>query len=74
MDRDKINKAYNELLEEKIIDYLSQVKDISYRDAMDKYYKSELSKQINNGVYGIDNLDYRYLVNDLLENEAELFK
>jgi hypothetical protein len=73
MDRDKINKAYKELLEEKIIDYLSQVKDISYRDAMDKYYKSELSKQINDGVYGIDNLDYRYLVNDLLENEAELF-
>ncbi len=44
-----------------------------YRDAMDKYYKSELSKQINNGVYGIDNLDYRYLANDLIENEAELF-
>ena len=74
MDKSKLDKTYKELLEEKIIDYLSQVKNISYRDAMDKYYKSKLSKQIEDGVYGIDNLDYRYLVNDLIENEAELFK
>ena len=25
------------------------------------------------GLYGIDNLDYKYLVEDLVENEPELF-
>ena len=41
---------------------------------MDVYYNSRLSEQINDGVYGIDNMDYRYLVQDLIENEPELLK
>lgn len=62
------------MLEEKIINQLSEVKQISLRDAMDIYYKSKLSRQINDGSYGIENMDYRYLVQDLIENELELFE
>ncbi|MDF2610242.1 MAG: hypothetical protein K0R92_1716, partial [Lachnospiraceae bacterium] len=29
--------------------------------------------QIAEGIYGIENLDYKYLVQDLIENEPELF-
>lgn len=30
-------------------------------------------QQIEQGIYGIENMDYKYLVQDLLENEPELF-
>ena len=50
-----------------------KTKDIPIRQAMDIYYKSKLSQQINDGSYGIENMDYRYLVQDLIENEPELF-
>ncbi len=40
---------------------------------MDIYYRSKLARQIEEGLYGIENLDYKYLVKDLLENESELF-
>ncbi len=40
---------------------------------MDVYYHSRLAKQIEQGAYGIENMDYKYLVQDLLENEPELF-
>ena len=73
MERATLNKVYRELLDEKIILCLAEVKNISLRQSMDIYYKSDLSKQINEGIYGIDNLDHRYLVNDLIENEPELF-
>ena len=44
------------------------------RQAMDIYYKSKLAAQINAGAYGIDNMDARYLAEDLVENEPELFE
>ena len=47
--------------------------NISQRKAMDIYYKSRLSQQIQAGQYGIENLDYKYLAEDLIENEPELF-
>ena len=43
------------------------------RKAMDIYYRSKLAKQIEQGIYGIENMDYKYLAEDLLENEPELF-
>lgn len=73
MDRKSIDRIYKENLEEKIIAELAEAKEISVREAMDIYYQSGLSSQINNGSYGIENLDYRYLVRDLLENEKDLF-
>lgn len=73
-DKDKLSRIYKETLEEKIISYLAEVKELPIRLAMDIYYKSRLSQQIYTGSYGIENMDYRYLVQDLIENEPELFK
>ena len=33
------------------------------------YHESKLSRQIESGANGIDNLDYKYLTEDLIENE-----
>ena len=55
------------------INYLTETKSIPFRRAMDIYYKSKLSQQIHDGSYGIENMDYRYLADDLMENETELF-
>ena len=74
VDKSALAETYKEMLEEDIISELSKRKDIPLRDAMDIYYKSKLSQQINDGSYGIENMDYRYLVQDLLENESELLK
>ena len=65
--------TYKERLEERIIAYLSEMKGLSLAAAMDAYYCSRLATQIANGLYGIENLDYKYLVEDLVENEPELF-
>ena len=40
---------------------------------MEKYYSSRLSEQISKGKYGIEYMGYKYLANDLLENEPEIF-
>ena len=74
IERDALDKIYKELLEEKIINQLAETKEIPLRKAMDIYYSSKLSQQINDSCYGIENMDYRYLVEDLIENEPELFE
>lgn len=53
---------YRQNLEENIIKCIAKQKNIELREAMDIYYKSELSKQIETGKDGIDNLDYKNLV------------
>lgn len=65
--------TYKERLEERIIAYLSEIKGISIEAAMDAYYSSRLATQIAKGLYGIENMDYKYLAEDLVENEPELF-
>lgn len=65
--------TYKERLEERIIAYLSEIKCISLEAAMDAYYRSRLATQIANSLYGIENMDYKYLAEDLVENEPELF-
>ena len=65
--------TYKERLEERIIAYLSEMKGLSFAAAMDAYYRSRLATQIANGLYGIENLDDKYLAEDLVENEPELF-
>ena len=72
--KDILDKTYKELLEEKLIRYLAERKNLSLREAMSIYYNSRLSKQIAEGKYGIENLDYKYLIEDLIENEKELFE
>ncbi|MBQ4359897.1 MAG: hypothetical protein II767_06545 [Proteobacteria bacterium] len=74
MERDSLTKIYKEMLDEKIISALAENKGIDLRKAMDIYYQSQLAEQIHEGRYGIENMDYKYLVEDLIENEPELFK
>ena len=73
MDKENLNFLYKQNLEENIIGYLSEKKKIDLRKAMDIYYKSKLSEQISNGILGIENMDYKYLAEDLMETERELF-
>ena len=68
-----IDYIYKQNLEESIIEYLSIEKNLELRHAMDIYYNSRLAKQIEQGTYGIENMDYKYLAQDLIENEPELF-
>ena len=65
--------TYKERLEERIIAYLSEIKGIPLEEAMDAYYRSRLANQISKGLYGIENMDYKYLAEDLVENEPVLF-
>ena len=74
IERERLERFYKEVLEEKIIDDLARTKELPIRQAMDIYYKSRLSQQIYDGSFGIENMDYRYLVQDLIENEPELFR
>ena len=66
--------TYRQNLETAIIRELSRMKKMNLRAATDVYYSSRLSGQIAQGLYGIDNLDYKYLAEDLVENEPELFR
>lgn len=72
-NREAVNDVYKQNLEESVITYLSDIKQLEIRHAMDIYYRSRLSEQIAEGKYGIENLDYKYLTLDLIENEPELF-
>ncbi len=74
INKKNIDFIYKQNLEESIIEYLSRKKNLELRQAMDIYYSSRLSKQIEQGTYGIENMDYKYLAEDLIENESELFQ
>ena len=72
-DQKELTEIYRQNLEKNIIEYIAQKKEISLEHAMNIYYKSALSEQISEGRFGIDNLDHKYLAQDLMENEPELF-
>lgn len=69
MKEDVLEKVYQENLEERIISYLSEVKGISLERAMQLYYNSKLADKIHRGEYGVQYLDYKMLVQILLETE-----
>ena len=73
-NKQNIDYIYKQNLEESIIEYLSIEKNLELRQAMDIYYNSRLAKQIEQGTYGIENMDYKYLAQDLIENEPELLR
>ena len=73
VDKKELRDVYITFLEEDIIGELAAVKGIDNRIAMEKYYRSRLCGQIGSGEYRIEYMDYKYLVNDLIENEPELF-
>lgn len=73
VDGKVLEKIYMESLEEDIISHLAVLRGISLETAMDKYYNSKLSEKIQNGIYGIQYLDYRTLCDIIIETEPDLF-
>lgn len=73
MEENVLERVYQENLEERIIIRLSETNDLSYEQAMDIYYKSRLADMIQSGQDGIQYLDYKVLVEILLDTEKELF-
>ena len=74
MERNELNVIYKRNLEQGIIEYLVAVKKMPRETAMDIYYRSKLAEQIQEGQCGIENLDEKYLAEDLMENEPQLFE
>lgn len=73
MNDETLESIYQEKLEERIIAYLAEICELSYERAIDIYYSSKLSDKIYLGKYGIQYLDYKILVQILLETEEKLF-
>lgn len=72
-DAKQIDDIYKQNLENDIIKAVAKIKGIELRKAIDIYYSSKLASQIADGTCGIENMDAKYLAEDLIENEAELF-
>ncbi|MCL1834590.1 MAG: hypothetical protein FWG48_00370 [Oscillospiraceae bacterium] len=73
-DKKELRDIFIVFLEEEIIKEIARIKSIDNRAAMEVYYMSRLCQQIGSGEYGIEYMDYKYLANDLIENEPELFE
>ncbi len=73
-NRKQLEEVYKQNLESDIIDALSKIEGIDLRKAMDIYYSSKLAEQIAAERYGIENMDAKYLAEDLIENEPELLR
>lgn len=72
MNEEVLERIYQENLEERIIAHLAKTCGLPYEKAMDLYYNSKLSDKIHLGKDGIQYLDYKVLVQILLETEKEL--
>lgn len=72
VDKKQLEEVYKQNLENDIINAISEMKEIDLRKAFDIYYSSKLAEQISNDSYGIENMDAKYLAEDLIENESEL--
>lgn len=72
-DQKELKKVYLRNLEESIIARLAVEKSIDIDTAMHLYYKSNLAELIEMGKTGIEYLDYKNLVDNLIETEPELF-
>ena len=74
MNGEVLEQVYQESLEERIISYLAETEKISLEKAMSIYYNSKLAGKIHEGEYGIQYLDYKVLVQILLETEPDLVR
>lgn len=74
VNRKKLEEVYKQNLENDIINAISEMQGKELRKAFDIYYSSKLAEQISNDSYGIENMDPKYLAEDLIENEPELFR
>lgn len=72
VDKKQLEEIYKQNLENDIINVISEIKGIDLRKAFDNY-SSKLAEQISNDSYGIENMDAKYLAEDLIENEPDLF-
>ena len=68
----QLSEIYKQNLEHDIILHLAEIKGTDIREAFDIYYNSKLASQIADGIYGIENLDAKYLAEDLMENELQI--
>ena len=73
VNKKRLEEVYKQNLEKDIINAISEIKEIDLRKALDIYYSSKLAEQILNDRYGIENMDAKYLAEDLIENEPTLF-
>lgn len=73
MNGEILEKYYQERLEERLIARLAKVKNLSLEQAMDIYYHSRLAQNIHDGAYDVQYLDYKVLVQILLDTEPDLF-
>jgi hypothetical protein len=69
-----LERLLKESLDSGIVALIAEKKNMDIRNAMDIYYKSKLAGQVDRGEYGMQYLDAAYLVDDLIENEPDLFK
>ena len=72
-DKKQLSEIYKQNLETDIIKNIAEMKNLDLRKAIDIYYSSKLAVQIAEGSCGIENMDAKYLAEDLIENEPELF-
>ena len=73
VDHAELRRLCREKQEAAIVSCLASLKGLSLDQALSLYYRSALARQINEGKYGIDNLDPAYLAEDQIENEPDLF-
>ena len=69
VDNEQLKLVYKQNLENDIIKHIAEIKSIDLRQAIDIYYSSKLAEQILEGKCGIENMDAKYLAEDLIENE-----
>ena len=74
VNKEYLAEVYKQNLENDIISALAEFQGIDLRKAFDIYYSSKLAEQVEDGSYGIENMDAKYLAQDLIENEQALFK
>lgn len=58
MDEQILEQVYQENLEERLISFIAEDNKISLEKAMDIYYRSKLSRKINEGREDVQYLDY----------------
>ncbi len=73
IDEKTMERAYRERLDENIINCIAQEKGIGAEEALAAFYGSRLAAMMDEGLYGVQYLDYRNLVQVLIENEPERF-
>lgn len=73
IEKKQLTEIRKQNLEKDVIKIIAEIKHLDIRKAIDIYYSSKLASQIEEGKYGIENMDARYLAEDLVENEPELF-